>query len=365
MGSLKRESIFLAKSIYYIIIIEKTNYMDLDLNIEERITEQDILACTSEESIFCHYMGIPFISKGLYRSIVREDKKPTCSFWRGKKLYLKDFATGDCLDCFSLVMRLYDCDYANALKHIANDLGIKAYKLNHNRAALASVRKFVKTTGPTIIQVETKNFTDKELKWWAQFGITLDILRKFNVYSCKHVFLNGSLNSISSPRNMIFTYYFGKKDKIEKHKVYFPMRKTFRFLNNLDSKTLQGWKQLPQEGKVLFITKSQKDIMCLYSLGLPAIAPNSEHLFLTPETLDKLKHRFKHIIVLYDNDRTGLQEMIKIKKEFPELNYTFIPRTTGSKDISDYYKDHGKAKTFELIKKYLIWLAKKNEKTLE
>lgn len=37
--------------------------------------------------------------------------------------------------------------------------------------------------------------------------------------------------------------------------------------------------------------------MCLYELGIIAIAPNSENLFLSDSQLDKVKSKFKRIIV--------------------------------------------------------------------
>ena len=43
-----------------------------------------------------------------------------------------------------------------------------------------------------------------------------------------------------------------------------------------------------------------KDVMCLYSFGIPAIAPNSETQFVSEKVLEELKQRFKHIVLLYD-----------------------------------------------------------------
>lgn len=96
--------------------------------------------------------------------------------------------------------------------------------------------------------------------------------------------------------------------------------------------------------------------MLLHEFGIPAIAPNSENLFLSEEQLDKLKAKFSHIIVFFDNDLAGLTSMRKIKDQYPELRYLFIPRKYGAKDISDFYKKYGKEKTQQLIdetKQYL------------
>lgn len=121
-----------------------------------------------------------------------------------------------------------------------------------------------------------------------------------------------------------------------------------RFLSNWKSFLLQGSKQLPKEGDTLVITKSMKDVMCLYSLGVTAIAPNSENLFLTESQFSKLKSRFKRIVVFYDNDLPGIHNMNKIKKSF-DVQCLWIPRSYGAKDISDFYKMYGRDKTLELI----------------
>lgn len=76
---------------------------------------------------------------------------------------------------------------------------------------------------------------------------------------------------------------------------------------------------LPKHGEILVITKSMKDCMTLYSLGITAIAPISENCFLSEAQYKRLKERFKHIVVFYDNDRPGLRAMIKIRKEFPDV----------------------------------------------
>ena len=96
--------------------------------------------------------------------------------------------------------------------------------------------------------------------------------------------------------------------------------------------------------------------MCLYSCGITACAPNSENLFISDAMLDELKSRFEYIVVFYDNDRPGLHNMAKIRRDHPELTYVSIPKQYGSKDISDFYKDHGRKETLNLIKNFVLWL---------
>ena len=146
------------------------------------------------------------------------------------------------------------------------------------------------------------------------------------------------------------------KENIELWRCYFPQRTFYRFITNWPSKKIQGYDQLPKKGKLLVITKSLKDVACLYSMNITAIAPCSENLFIPESILNNLKKRFEYIVVFYDNDRPGLFNMAKIRKEHPELTFTYIPKKYNSKDISDFYKDKGRKETLKLIKQFILWL---------
>lgn len=330
----------------------------LDFTFKPKITKEFILSKINQESILAHYLKIPIESKKLYRSPFRSDKNPTCALYKAKSgiLYFHDFATNDQYNCFTVVMKLYNCDFHKALDIIAQDFGL--IKKNFTPSLMKIIPE-IKQKELSIIQTEIKPFSEQELQWWNSFGITEKILKRFHVYSLKSLFLNGQLSNISIEKNPMYGYYGGKKDDIDLWRIYFPMKKNFRFLSNWDSKKIQGFKELPKEGNLLIITKSMKDVMTLYSLGIPAIAPNSETLFVSDNVLNQLKSRFKNIIVFYDNDRPGKYNLAKIRKLYPELNYFFIPNDYEAKDISDFYKKYGRNKTIEFVKKYLtLWQEK-------
>ena len=330
----------------------------MDFSFQPKITKELILSRFSEEQLMEYYLHIP-VKKGLFRSPLRRDKQPTCSFYRNKSgtLIFKDFATGQHLNIFDVVQSIFRCDYFESLRIIANDFGIVRDNTLHKNPGKINLNPVkIKDKEISKIQIEVQEFTDSELKWWRKYGISKDILKRFNVYSCKHVFLNDQLFAESQQHCPIFGYYGKKYQGLELWRCYFPKRTSFRFITNWPSKKIQGYDQLPKKGKLLVITKSMKDSMCLYSCGITACAPNSENLFIPDKVLEDLKNRFENIVVLYDNDRPGLYNMAKIRKEHPELTYVFIPKRYGSKDISDFYKDHGRKETLNLIKTFILWL---------
>ena len=330
----------------------------MDFSFQPKITKELILSRFSEEQLMEYYLHIP-VKKGLFRSPLRRDKQPTCSFYRNKSgtLIFKDFATGQHLNVFNVVQSIFRCDYFESLRIIANDFGIVRDNALHKNPGKINLNPIkIKDKEISKIQIEVQEFTDSELKWWGRYGISKDILKRFDVYSCKHVFLNDQLFAESQQHCPIFGYYGKKYQGLELWRCYFPKRTSFRFITNWPSKKIQGYDQLPKKGKLLVITKSMKDSMCLYSCGITACAPNSENLFIPDKVLEDLKNRFENIVVLYDNDRPGLYNMAKIRKEHPELTYVFIPKRYGSKDISDFYKDHGRKETLNLIKTFILWL---------
>ena len=308
------------------------------VSLQPKITKDFILSKVNQESIMQYYTGSDVTSKKLVTSCLRNDNHVTVGFYKSKSgiLYMHDFATNEHIDCWNLVKRLYNCNYYEALKIIAQDFNLISSNVVKSKSP--KIVESLKETESAKIQVQIKKYTEKELEWWNKFGISKKLLKKYHVFSLQHVFLNGELKFTSSEQCPIYGYYFGKdKNGIEKWKCYFPLKTEYRFLNNLSKKVLQGYHQLPKTGDLLVITKSMKDVVALYGFGIAAVSPNSETLFIEDKKLEEFKQRFKHILVLYDNDRPGKHNMWLIRKQHPELNYFYLPFYL-SKDFTDSIK---------------------------
>ena len=122
---------------------------------------------------------------------------------------------------------------------------------------------------------------------------------------------------------------------------------------------LEGYELLPEQGDLLFITSSYKDVGVLIKLGYAAIAPSSETSFtLLYEFLPELKKRFKHIYVFHNNDEVGKKSSIKITKE-QCLHYVNLPNELLIKNIKDpsdlvFKKVNGLKELDDIIKTKLI-----------
>ena len=323
------------------------------ISLRPKITRDFILSKINQESIMQHYTGQDVNSKKLFTSVLRNDNHVTIAYYKSKSgiLYMHDFATNEHLDCWNVVMRLFDCNYYDALNIIAKDFELVNDK--NDRISKLNIVPEISKTESSKIQVQIKDYTEQELEWWKSFGIDKKLLKKYHIFSIQHVFLNGELKFISSEKNPIYGYYFGKdKNGIEKWKIYFPLRTEFRFLNNLSKKVLQGYHQLPKTGNLLVITKSMKDVVAMHGYGIAAVSPNSETLFIEDKKLEEFKQRFKHILVLYDNDRAGLHNMWIIRKQHPELNYYYMPWYL-SKDFTDSIKLVGVDNMKEYVNEFM------------
>ena len=314
------------------------------------VSKELILSRVTEETLMEHYVGVP-CKKGLFRSPFRTDRNPTCCFFRNKKgeLLFKDFGSDLTGNFITIVMHKFSCSYGKALQIIANDFNIVKSKLTINKPAIKYTNAKFEQTEDAVIQIETKPFSEYELKWWSKFGITEKTLKKFRVFSCKNVFLNGELFHLYKDKQLVFGYYGGIREGIERCRVYFPGRKKLKFISNWKSFRLQGAHLLPKDGDYVVVTKSLKDCAVLHEFDIPAIAPISENCYLTEAQHSKLVKRFKHVILFYDNDIAGVHNLNKFRKMHPELYPCWIPRKYDAKDISDFYAKYGKEKTLEII----------------
>lgn len=318
--------------------------------LEPKLTKEYLLSKNSEETYMTTYLGIPLSTK-LVVSPLRKDHKPTASFYRNKnnELIFHDFGTGFHANFIGIVMELNHCDYKKALRIIAEDFGYIEKISERPTIKIKNTEIKIEEKSETVIQIQDKPFTQNELKWWESYGVHESTLKKFKVHSCASFFINGNYMGSSTDRSFTFGYYGGMKKGNELWRLYFPQKKTFRFLSNWEKNMIQGAKQLPESGDILVISKALKDVMCLYELGIPAIAPCSEVLFISETQLEKIKQRFKTIVVCYDNDATGISFMSKIKKAHPELNYFFIPKKYKVKDLTDFIRKYG----YEITKTYV------------
>ncbi len=322
-----------------------------------QINRKFILEHLSQEDIFHKYLGIFPILKKQYRNPLRTDNNPTCSFYYNPQGILKfrDHNTRDNFDCFNIVQILYRnqfdtarSSFQQALEIIAADFGLTTKTAIHIETRPLPEEQLLKVKKKTSIQIATIQWTKKHINYWSQFGITQETLDYFRVYPISHAWVDGGLIYSYQSNDLGFAYDFGNGD----FKLYFPNRKSYRFIQNIGS-ILQGYAQLPSDDFVLVITKSYKDVISMRQFGIYAVAPVSESVLLTDKQFEDLSNRFFHIFSLMDRDRAGFRAAINLKNTYniePIMFGTPLFRKLNEpKDFTDNVKEYGNEHMINLI----------------
>jgi hypothetical protein len=281
----------------------------------------------SQEAIFEAY-GIPVV-KGNFVSPLRRDRSPTCAFqYSGNTLRYYDNRPGEfCGDAISMVMHLKHISYQEALLDIYKTMNnsISNHILNR-KSKIDLVKK-----GSTEIKIKFKEFSNKELEYWKQYGISLETLQRFNIRSCTHLYIktkSGDFENCVRGSEMCFIYIFADNSV----KAYFPERDKYRFISN--SRWIQGLEYL-DDPELLVITKSMKDVVCLSLFGIQAIAMQGESVLPPAWLVNKY-----NCVYLADNDAPGKRAAVLIRKKY-NIPIALFPkeyREMGIKDFSDAYK---------------------------
>jgi hypothetical protein len=317
------------------------------------VSKEYILSRISEKDIFEYYLKINIKYSTLISSPFRKDNNPSFGLRViGDTIIAKDFSTNDSYDCFSLVQKLYNCTFKESLKIIYTDFNLGTILRYKRQKAEVSYDDTIKAKEgfKSQILIEKQEFTQYDLEYWKQYSINLDILKKFQVYSCKTVVIDTYIFKKYNRLNPIFAYDFGNC-----FKIYSPLDKNrknkWRFSGTSD--ILEGYNVISSIIPAavypsLVIAKSLKDVMCLYMCGIPAISLISESTQLKPEIYNVLSKKFNKIVSLYDNDSAGIKGANTLYEQYG-IEALFIPKESNCKDFADYVKEYGLDKAKELI----------------
>jgi len=313
------------------------------------INKNDILQQTSNGlDIFSHYFGKEEIKKRLFHNPYREDSTPSCNLQYRKKKdgskywYFKDFGDNSWNgDCFTIVAKIKNInpstDFYSLLSCIKNELSL--YNVDSvsfdDKDIITSKRKD---------SILSFSYNESDFStYWLQYGITRDVLNKYNVKTLSDLVLKDSKDTyayFATGSEPLFCYCFSSTGI----KVYRPYSKPkFIYAGVLPTPYMFGYNELPSSGKEVIITGGEKDVLSLASHGFNAICMNSETSHIRESLIQKLSQRFDEIILMYDCDDTGLREMSRVENLYRKkynIRSVILPLagTKQSKDVSDWFK---------------------------
>lgn len=334
-------------------------------NILPEINREYILNRITEEDIFHKYMGIYPNTEDYFANPLRNDDHADCKFYRdstiNKSLKFKDFAWGINWDCFNVVQYVIADvnNYYDALRKVAEDFNLLGSEINLDvvNGFEDKIRLTRRNTG---IRVARRDWYDFDIKWWKENCTdNKRALDFFNVAPVEAAWSGDRQIYYYDKKDPCYVFWFGDYD----YKLYFPLRKQGRFLNNRTN-LLQGWNQLPAEGENLIITKSYKDVICMRTFGYYAVAPMSESVLVTEEQFEELNNRFFNIYSLMDRDRAGMRMAQILRKKyniqpllFPTDNNLFRSKNEP-KDFTDnvFADGYGVNYINELVEELKKWI---------
>ena len=323
------------------------------------LRKEEILERTNNGlSVFKHYIPGNWRIGRNFLNPLYEDNKASCNIYfdrRNGNYKMKDFGNDSYSgDCFFFVGQLkgLDCnnpvDFVEILETIDRDLGlglvagnpIPVTRTSYRTEKLISEETPEKESKP--YQFREQKFPLAELMYWQQYGITPEILELYKVCSLRDFQSETADGTPFTYTSSVAEPMYGYKSK-RYIKLYRPFSKTrFLYGGSFGENYCFGLEQLPAKGDTLFITGGEKDVMAMAAHGFHAICFNSETVTIPPTLIYKLTFRFKHIILLYDTDKTGKESARKQEKQLEEFGVKRLllplPGTKEEKDISDYFK---------------------------
>ena len=323
--------------------------------------EQILLLTQGGLNVFSHFLGFEVNLHRNFRSPFYDDRRASCHIYYDRKTSsYKFYDHGDTTysgDCFWFVATLRNLNlktsFPEVLETIVQELGL--YSLcngeKHSSHITSAYKETIvptpkvdmnKCTEDRPYSFEIQPFDDGLLNYWAHYGIHEDTLRRFRVRSLKRyesVSAEGrKFELYGLPTEPMFAYIGNGYVKI-----YRPHSPKIRFLYGglMPATYCFGMEQIPAKGDMLFITGGEKDVLSLYAHGFNAICFNSETAQIPTSIIESLQLRFRHIILLYDADETGVREAHKQSEhlaEYKVLNLSLpLSGTKAEKDISDFF----------------------------
>ena len=307
---------------------------------------RDVLSMLDDESIYSYYLGTLKINKLVNSPLRNDDKTPSFAIFRGKQggLFFKDHGTGEGGNALRFVRLIAKIETREELE---KELLRIVSKTNPN----GIIKNHTYTTEPSVVDIGIvrQPFTEVDKKFWKQFHISIDTLRKYQVFSIKYFLCNRVVKGTYKEDSPMYAYKVNNG-----FKIYRPLASKYtKWRSNLTNLDVQGLSEIPIDGgNLLIITKSLKDVMCFYEMGFNAIAASSETSFIPDNIIEDLKKKWKNILILYDRDKTGMLKSRQFSKQYDVIPF-FIHKKFKAKDLSDAIKLNGYTRVKEWLYKTL------------
>ena len=297
---------------------------------------EDILGRISEIDILSYYCGITKIPCVIH-SPLREDNTPSFGFYTsdGKRIHWIDYATNDRGGTFDLLMKMWNCSYAECLDRVYNDT------IKHSTRSVKNTHHAIHTTHEyntnIELQCKVREWKDYDISYWKSYGISLPWLKWAEVYPISHkIVIKNGIKHIFGAAKLAYAFVEHKENHTT-IKIYQPLMKKYKWANGHNGSVISLWSKIPEIGERLVICSSLKDALCIScQLNIPTIAVQGEGYDMSDTVIKNLKSRYKRIYVSFDTDPPGILNTKRLAERTGFI--PIIPDLGKNKDFSDYYK---------------------------
>lgn len=294
-------------------------YGNIDTTINHtRISENDILTCYSQEELM-EYFGIPLDSSTLANPY-REDRNPTCNltYYKGK-LRFNDWSQYYLCATWVNIAGLYygitsmeegvylSLDkYQQILQRVYKELIKDNTYIQKHRKVYTHIP--VSNEKPAIY-ISHRDWNKSDIEFWHP--IPPSLLNYYNVIPVSKVWYGDIIQPHLTSTPSSPTYGYRVKDN-NQWVIYRPFDKAHKWKKNIPINTILGYDTnditLYDEPKIL--CSGLKDCLTVrLATGLETYSYQSE--IFTPEKLEN-----NTVLILLDNDATGINQMINLSEKF-------------------------------------------------
>lgn len=307
---------------------------------------KELQSQVSDAMLVAKYLNVTKIPC-VIKSPLRVDTRPSLGLYTrdGEKIYYTDFATKEGGSVIDLLSKMWHCSFRDTINKISSDIAVDAAIVS----ASYYKPKISSTSSPTKLECKVRKWHQYDIDYWASYGVPLEWLKYAEVYPVSHkIIIKDGKRYVFAADKYAYAFVERKEGNVTL-KIYQPFSQNYKWSNKHDKSVISLWTKLPENGDKLVICSSLKDALCLWAnTGIPAVAVQGEGYSMSQSAISALKERFTDIYVLFDNDKPGLEDGVKLSEETGFTNLV-LPHFEGGKDLSDYFKLNGREKFNSLI----------------
>ena len=260
--------------------------------------------------------------------LVEKDENPSARIKKsgvsGLWLFVVYNGSGGSYNAIDFIKKRYNLNVYEAIDYIENNVELSPIIGNNS---IISKKENI------FYEVQTMPFTKQHTDYYCIGGMTEEFLNKeMDIWAVSKI--ASSKRVFEIPNNQFtFAYIFRNEfgnivpGKMKLLTLGPNVDKKNKWKTNIANNSLWYLYKLKQSEPLICITKSVKDAACLWNLGIPSIAVQSENAQILSNNIPSLKEKYpkSKFCILFGSDPQAVEESIKITTEH-NLDYFNTPK---------------------------------------